>query len=63
MPFRGRSTSSEVHSELCQISKMEHFEEIINGYKALTIFEKLSILDVWQSLKYASASYTLFKYN
>ena len=42
---------------------MEHFEEIINGYKALTIFEKLSILDVWQSLKYASASYTLFKYN
>ena len=35
-----------LHSEPCQISKMECFTK--------TIFTKCSILDVWQSSKYAS---------
>ena len=31
-------------------SQMEHFAKIVNGEKPLTIFEKRSILDVWQVL-------------
>ena len=38
----------EVYSEPCEISEMKHFEKLINGYFLLTIFVKLSILDVWK---------------
>ena len=31
-------------------SQMERFAKIFNGEKPLTIFEKLTILDVWQVL-------------
>ena len=32
--------NSEAHSELCQISKVETFAKIINGWKTLTLFTK-----------------------
>ena len=38
----------EVYSELCQMSKMECFAKIVYSFQSLTIFSKLSILDVWQ---------------
>ena len=34
--------SSEAYSELSQISKMEHYERILNNFKPLTIFENSS---------------------
>ena len=33
---------------------MEHFAKIVNGFQALTIFAKHSILDVWQGSEYVS---------
>ena len=33
---------------------MERFAKIFNGQKQVTISEKHSILDVWQSFEYAS---------
>ena len=33
---------------------MERFAKIVNGWKPLTIFAKLSILDVLQGFEYAS---------
>ena len=35
---------------------MEFFVEIVNGFQPLIIFAKTSILDVWQSIEYASAT-------
>ena len=35
---------SEVHSELCQTSKMESFTEVVNGFKKTSIFKGNSIL-------------------
>ena len=32
----------------CQISRMEGFAEIVNGFQPLTAIAKRSILDVWQ---------------
>ena len=37
---------SGVYSETCQISKMERFAKIVNGFQSLTIFAKYSILDI-----------------
>ena len=37
---------NRIHSEPCQISKMEIFVEIVNYQKPLTIFVKRSSLDV-----------------
>ena len=33
---------------------MKRFAKIVNGIKALTIFAKCSILDVWHGSEYAS---------
>ena len=34
---------------------MNHFAKILTACKSLTIFAKISIVDVWQSLKHVSA--------
>ena len=47
---------NEAYSEHCQTSKMELFEKIIEGFESLTIFEKHSILNVWQGSEDASAA-------
>ena len=39
---------AEAYLEPCQKSKMERFEEIVNGL-AVNYFPKRSILDIWQS--------------
>ena len=54
---------AEANSESCQISKMERFAKIVNGFKSLTIFVKRSILDVWQCFKNASESGNHIKIN
>ena len=38
---------SEVHSELCQTSKMESFTEVVNGFKRTSIFKGNSILEIF----------------
>ena len=38
------------HSRVNQASKMERFAKLVNGFKPLTIFEKLSILHAWLTL-------------
>ena len=43
---------SKAWSQLSQISKMENFVNIVNGFKPLTIFEKSSILDVYLGSEY-----------
>ena len=40
----------------CQISTMQQFMEIINGFQSLTIFAKSLTLDVWQRSKNRSES-------
>ena len=45
----------EAYSEPCQTSKIVLFAKIVNEWKLLTIFEKCSILDVWQHSEYSSA--------
>ena len=45
---------SEAYSEPCQKPKMELFVKKVNGIKTLNVFEKSSILDVWQGFEYAS---------
>ena len=47
---------SEAYSEPSQTSKIELFEKVVNGFQPLTIFEKSSILDVWQGSEYASGN-------
>ena len=42
----------DMYSEICQTWKMECFTKIINGWKSLSIFEKCSIVDVWQDPGY-----------
>ena len=37
---------------------MECFEKVVDGFELLTIFAKLSILDVWQGSEYGSAADT-----
>ena len=46
--------NSEAYSEPCQISKMEVFSQIVNGFQFLTTFAKSSILDVCQDYEFAS---------
>ena len=41
-----KSNYTEDHSQPNQISNMEHFAKIVNGFTPLTIFAKSSILDV-----------------
>ena len=49
---------SEAYSELCHTSKVEHFAKIVNGFKKITIFERNSILEIFnkQDSEYASAN-------
>ena len=35
----------EGYSELCQTSKMDYFKKKVNGFLAMTIFAKHSLLD------------------
>ena len=46
--------TAKTYLEPRQISKMELFEKLVNGFQLLTIFIKSSILDVWQGSEYAS---------
>ena len=49
----------KTYSESCQKCNMELFVEIFNDFqKALTIFTKRPILDVWQGSEYASATFS-----
>ena len=50
----------KAYSEHCQTSKMERFENIIEGFEPLTVFAKRSILDVWQGSEYASTADAYF---
>ena len=43
---------SELFSDPCQISKMELFVNIINGFQPLTIYSKSSILDPMYTLMF-----------
>ena len=53
---------AETYSEPCQISKMElFFAKIVNAFQPLTISTKNSILDIWQSYKYASDWHNIAK--
>ena len=45
---------SEAFSEYIQISKMEFFAKIVNGFQPLSVFIKISILDVWLASRNAS---------
>ena len=49
---------SEVHSKLCQTSKVESFVKIVNGFKKITILKRNSILEIFdgQDSEYASAN-------
>ena len=38
-------------SELCQTSIMERYAKIANSWKPSLIYEKRSILDIWQDSK------------
>ena len=53
------SDYSEVHLEPCQTSRMEPFLKIVNAVK---VFEKSSILDVWQGSEYSSVIFILIKW-
>ena len=56
-----------LHSKLCQPSKMVLFTKIINGIQPLAFFTKNSILDIWEISKCASHKTSLkidaFKFN
>lgn len=46
-------SNPEAYPELCQASSMEHFAKI-NNFQLLTIFRKLSILDIQKGFEFAS---------
>ena len=46
---------SKAYSVHRQISQMEFYARIVNGFQPLTIFAKSSIEDVWLGSEYASA--------
>ena len=49
---------SEAYSKLCQISKVERFAKIVNGFKKIIIFKRNSIREIFerQDFEYASAN-------
>ena len=49
---------SEAYLEHCQTSKMECFEELVEG----TIFAERYVLDVWQGSEYVSAACSYFRF-
>ena len=46
-----------MHSEPCEASRTECLAKIANGSKSLTIFLKLSILDISQGSEYAYVNF------
>ena len=55
------SCQTETYLEPCQISKMECFAKIINGFQPLTIFARRSILDVRQGSMYFSVKHLVMQ--
>lgn len=55
---KGIACHPEAYSEICQISKMEPFTEVVNlvSFEPLTIFSKRSVVDVYPGSKYALGS-------
>ena len=51
-----KSLNRRSHSEPCKTFMIEIFVEIVNAFQPSIIFSKTSILDVRQSIKYASAT-------
>ena len=51
---------AEAYSEPSRTSNMELFAKIIKGYLLLTIFVKISTLDVWLGAEYASRIFRSF---
>ena len=45
-PWQVNLSNPEAYSDPCQISKMEFFRKIVNGYNRLIFFVKHSILDI-----------------
>ena len=62
-PWQDSLSNPEAYLEPCQISKMEVFAKIVNGYKRLgELFVKHFIFDVWLDSEYASViCYSLFR--
>ena len=48
--------NSEAYSEPCQVSKMEVFGKILNGFSCSTIFAKSFIFDVCRDFEFTSES-------
>ena len=48
--------ASGVYKELCQTSRMDLLEQIVDSFELLTILAITSILDVWQGSEYVSES-------
>ena len=46
--------SRSCNQYICQTSNIELFAKIVIVLKSLNVFEKSSILDVWNGTKYAS---------
>lgn len=53
--WRSNLSNPEEYLEPSPISKVKYFLEILNGFKALNVFAKISILDVLMGSEYASA--------
>ena len=49
-----------MYSETRQTSKIEIFVEIVNIFETLTIFAKVSILDVWQGSEHVPENIHFF---
>lgn len=49
------NSATVVYSESCQISKVELFARIVNGFQALIIFAKSATLDICRGSEYFSA--------
>ena len=49
---------SEAYLELCQTSKVESFAKVVNAFKKITIFNRNSVLEIFdiQDSEYASAN-------
>ena len=48
--------ASGVYKELCQTSRIDLLEQIVDSFELLTILAITSILDVWQGSEYVSES-------
>ena len=53
---------TEAYSEPCQTFDQELLAEIVNFWRLLVIFAKISILDVWLGSEYTSSWYEVEGY-